>query len=62
MNEIQLKIKEQQLNQQKNLIIEKQWMHYFTSTLFSKGIITNQDRDRLTNMIENIQHHISKTI
>ena len=37
--------------QQKKLMAEEMWLHYFNQTLFIKGVITEAERNRIANMI-----------
>lgn len=37
--------------QQKKLMAEEMWLHYFNRTLLNKGVITEAERNRITNMI-----------
>ena len=37
--------------QQKKLMAEEMWLHYFNQTLFNKGVITEAEHNRIANMI-----------
>lgn len=37
--------------QQKKLMAEEMWLHYFNQSLFIKGVITEAERNRIANMI-----------
>lgn len=37
--------------QQKKLMAEEMWLHYFNQTMFNKSIITEAERNRIANMI-----------
>lgn len=37
--------------QQKKLMAEKMWLHYFNQTLFMRGVVTEVERNRIANMI-----------
>ena len=37
--------------QQKKLMAEEMWLHYFNQTLLNKGVITETERNRIANMI-----------
>ena len=37
--------------QQKACLAEQLWLHYFNSTLYEKGLITEAQRNRMGNMI-----------
>ena len=38
-------------NDQKKTIAEQIWLHYYNKLLFEKGIITEEERNRMTNRI-----------
>ena len=35
----------------KRQAMEKAWLHYYNQVLFEKGLITEQERNRMTNRI-----------
>lgn len=37
--------------QQKKLMAEEMWLHYFNQTMFNKSMITEAERNRIANMI-----------
>ena len=37
--------------QQKKLMAEEMWLHYFNQSLFMRGVITEAERNRIANMI-----------
>lgn len=37
--------------QQKKLMAEEMWLHYFNQTLLNRGVITEAERNRIANMI-----------
>lgn len=37
--------------QQKKLMAEEMWLHYFNQSLFMRGVITETERNRIANMI-----------
>ena len=37
--------------QQKKLMAEEMWLHYFNQSLFIKGVITEAERNRIANKI-----------
>ena len=37
--------------QQKKLMAEEMWLHYFNQSLFIKGVITEAERNHIANMI-----------
>ena len=37
--------------QQKKLMAEEMWLHYFNQSLFIRGVITEAERNRIANMI-----------
>ena len=37
--------------QQKKLMAEEMWLHYFNQSLFITGVITEAERNRIANMI-----------
>ena len=37
--------------QQKKLMAEEMWLHYFNQSLFMRGVITEVERNRIANMI-----------
>lgn len=37
--------------QQKKLMAENLWLHYFNQVLLEKGMITEEERNRIANMI-----------
>jgi len=37
--------------QQKKLMAEELWLHYFNQSLFMRGVITEAERNRIANMI-----------
>lgn len=37
--------------QQKKLMAEEMWLHYFNQSLFMKDMITEAERNRIANMI-----------
>lgn len=39
------------VEQQRKLMAEEMWLHYFNQTLLDKGVITEAERNRIANMI-----------
>lgn len=44
---------EQQNEQKRRKMAEQIWLHYFNRVLFEKGLITERERNRMTQRIEN---------
>ena len=40
-------------NQKKQAVIEQLWLTYYNDTLFAKGLITEEQRNRMRLMIKN---------
>lgn len=38
--------------QQKKLMAEEMWLHYFNQSLFMRDVITEAERNRIANMID----------
>lgn len=39
------------VQQQKKCLAEQLWLYYFNTTLYEKGLITETQRNRISNMI-----------
>lgn len=42
---------ERTVQQQKKCLAEQLWLHYFNATLYEKGLITETQRNRISNKI-----------
>ena len=40
------------IDQQKKVLVEEAWLKYYNCVLFDKGIITEQERNRMINRID----------
>ena len=44
----------QSLEQKKKYAAEQIWLHYYNQTLFEKGLITETERNRMKNLINEL--------
>ena len=42
--------------QKRRSVAEQLWLHYYNQTLFDKGLITESERNRMTNRINARKH------
>ena len=47
------KLSEKMMEQKNRIIIEQLWLNYYNDTLFAKGLITEDQRNRIRLLIRN---------